>query len=375
MTTPQFDYGTTAPADLPENVVHPSALGEVLQDTSSESYQAEAAARFPGALDGTLAGGPLASGPLGIVTRMATQLQANVANADPATIRKPRDLQSLVPGFFSLDLGSGIFGGLLQALQGVGSGVLGGVLGSIADFFSGQWGKVDHHEAVLDSFGPGDLRDLADGQAALIGQIESLEENPGTCTLTMSHNATVGGYANQWLPMPFDTDVAASKNAEHEAPAVWEPTYRHKIRLLAPGAWNVRAFLTFHVVTTGRQYFEIELVVMREFARKLGAIINTGAEEYSVARFSNESNSLDWKSWTPAMNVQIPDFDPGAVPVDEAKVSTGFYAFVRVRFRDATAWNVIGGIRRSAFSVDRKSIDVGNYAPPADGVGTIELEP
>ncbi|MDJ0010084.1 hypothetical protein [Gordonia alkanivorans] len=101
MTTPNLPIST--PADqLPQGVVPPSALGSATQDHSKAKYRTQAASRFPSQVNDTMAGNPAnTSGPLGIINDLAAGLTANVANADPATIKKPSDLLPQATPFFS----------------------------------------------------------------------------------------------------------------------------------------------------------------------------------------------------------------------------------------------------------------------------------
>lgn len=102
MTTPNLPYNSTNPGDLPQGVVAPSQLGGAVQDHTKTKYRAQAASRFPGQVNDTMAGNPAnTSGPLGIIVNLAAGLQENVANADPATIKKPADLLPQANPFFS----------------------------------------------------------------------------------------------------------------------------------------------------------------------------------------------------------------------------------------------------------------------------------
>ncbi|QSL99777.1 minor tail protein [Gordonia phage ODay] len=101
MTTPNIPWGTN-PADLPQGVVAPSQLGGATQDHTKAKYRGQAASRFPNQVNDTMAGNPAnTSGPLGIIVNLASGLQENVANADPATIKKPADLLPQANPFFS----------------------------------------------------------------------------------------------------------------------------------------------------------------------------------------------------------------------------------------------------------------------------------
>lgn len=102
MTTPQYPWSTTNPADLPQGVVAPSQLGGATQNHTKAKYRSQAASRFPSQVNDTMAGNPAnTSGPLGIINNLAAGLQENVANADPATITKPADLLPQANPFFS----------------------------------------------------------------------------------------------------------------------------------------------------------------------------------------------------------------------------------------------------------------------------------
>ncbi|WNM74430.1 hypothetical protein SEA_BEARBQ_28 [Gordonia phage BearBQ] len=101
MTTPNLPLNTP-PEDLPQGVVAPSQLGGATQDHTKAKYRSQAASRFPNQVNDTMAGNPAnTSGPLGIINNLAAGLTANVANADPATIKKPADLLPQANPFFS----------------------------------------------------------------------------------------------------------------------------------------------------------------------------------------------------------------------------------------------------------------------------------
>ncbi|WAB10597.1 minor tail protein [Gordonia phage Ecliptus] len=101
MTTPNLPINTP-PEDLPQGVVAPSQLGGATQDHTKAKYRSQAASRFPNQVNDTMAGNPAnTSGPLGIINNLAAGLTANVANADPATIKKPADLLPQANPFFS----------------------------------------------------------------------------------------------------------------------------------------------------------------------------------------------------------------------------------------------------------------------------------
>jgi hypothetical protein len=101
MTTPNLPYNTP-PEDLPQGVVAPSQLGGATQDHTKAKYRNQAASRFPGQVNSTMAGNPAnTSGPLGMIVNLAAGLTEEVANADPATIKKPSDIIPKTNPFFS----------------------------------------------------------------------------------------------------------------------------------------------------------------------------------------------------------------------------------------------------------------------------------
>ncbi|WP_448222473.1 DUF7257 domain-containing protein [Gordonia iterans] len=136
MTTPNLDFATTTQADLAENIILPGNLGTALQDHSKSKYLTQVGSRYPSAIDGTMAGSPVGAGVVGIVNNMAAQLASQVANADPADIRKASDLQPLIPGFFDIDLGEGILGGVMKLIQEIIDFIWNGFanLGEVLDF-------------------------------------------------------------------------------------------------------------------------------------------------------------------------------------------------------------------------------------------------
>lgn len=218
MTTPNLDFATTTQADLAENIVMPGDLGAALQDHSEERYAAQTGSRYPGAIDGTLAGSPIGTGVLGIVNKMAAKLTSQVANSDPADIRKASDLQSLVPGFFDLPL-QDLFTPLLNALNGVGGGVLGGALSGIADLFSGRWAQVDSIDGAVT-----DLQDKTQELEGIIGHASAyMALSPGTTTSPAR--------------MPFTTQSGPLVGVENLGDGRW--------RLLSKGSWDISAQVEF----------------------------------------------------------------------------------------------------------------------------------
>lgn len=222
MTLPFMNWDDVGPDDVVETVVMPDQLGTALQDQSEAKYKEQSADRFPGYIDGTLAGGPLAAGPLGMVNGMFGKFVSRVANADPATISKPKDLQPLVPGFFSLPL-QDLFAPLLNALMGVGGGVLGGALSGIADFFSGRWEDVD---TVVD--GQLDLNDRVDLLSPL--------QDYGSCYASGSGNLINTG------KVPFNKAIGPMTNCHLASSG---------IVLEDKGLWDVRARLAFSFTIGG----------------------------------------------------------------------------------------------------------------------------
>ena len=99
MTLP---IGSVDPNNLPQGVIKHDELGSALQDQSAAKFKSEAASRFPSMVNGTSAGNPAnVGGPLGYVVNLSSNFTSNVANADPATIKKPDDLLPLANPFFN----------------------------------------------------------------------------------------------------------------------------------------------------------------------------------------------------------------------------------------------------------------------------------
>lgn len=101
MTTPHLPWSSTDPADLPQGTAYPgSAFGTLLQDPSVGKFANLGGGRFPGVFFSQPAGSPLnPSMPLGFITDLFAKFTSFVAQADPATITKPQDLQGLITDF------------------------------------------------------------------------------------------------------------------------------------------------------------------------------------------------------------------------------------------------------------------------------------
>lgn len=101
MTTPHLPWSSTDPADLPQGAAYPgSAFGTLLQDPSVGKFANLGGGRFPGVFFSQPAGSPLnPSMPLGFITDLFAKFTSFVAQADPATITKPPDLEALIVDF------------------------------------------------------------------------------------------------------------------------------------------------------------------------------------------------------------------------------------------------------------------------------------
>ena len=150
MTLP---IGSVDPNNLPQGVIKHDELGSALQDQSAAKFKSEAASRFPSMVNGTSAGNPAnVGGPLGYVVNLSSNFTSNVANADPATIKKPDDLLPLANPFFNgLPLMNlleriPIIGSIIKLLTGVataGESELGNLWDSLVS--AGWSGLLDMH--------------------------------------------------------------------------------------------------------------------------------------------------------------------------------------------------------------------------------------
>lgn len=101
MTLPNMPWDSTDPEDLPQGAAYPgSSLGNLLQNPSVSKFANLGGGRFPGVFFAQPAGSPLnPSMPLGFITDLFAKFASYVAQADPATITKPEDLQGLITDF------------------------------------------------------------------------------------------------------------------------------------------------------------------------------------------------------------------------------------------------------------------------------------
>ena len=101
MTLPNMPWDSTDPEDLPQGAAYPgSSLGNLLQNPSVSKFANLGGGRFPGVFFAQPAGSPLnPSMPLGFITDLFAKFASYVAQADPATINKPEDLQGLITDF------------------------------------------------------------------------------------------------------------------------------------------------------------------------------------------------------------------------------------------------------------------------------------
>ena len=101
MTLPHMPFDSTDPEDLPQGTAYPgSNFGGVLQDLSVGKFANLGGAKFPDVFFSQPAGSPLnPSMPLGFITDLFAKFTSYVAQADPATITKPPDLEALIVDF------------------------------------------------------------------------------------------------------------------------------------------------------------------------------------------------------------------------------------------------------------------------------------
>lgn len=140
MTLPNMPWDSTDPEDLPQGAAYPgSSLGNLLQNPSVSKFANLGGGRFPGVFFSQPAGSPLnPSMPLGFITDLFAKFASYVAQADPATINKPEDLQGLITDFVTgLPLSSlGSASNPLEQIQTDLSGVFTD-LDNIFDYYSG----------------------------------------------------------------------------------------------------------------------------------------------------------------------------------------------------------------------------------------------
>lgn len=152
MTTPQYPWSTTNPADLPQGVVAPSQLGGATQDHTKAKYRSQAASRFPSQVNDTMAGNPAnVSGPLGVIVNMAAGLTEEVANADPATIQQPSDIVPKTNGFFNgLPVSRLLWDTIEGIINGIHNGWFGG--GGVGDPQQVQYTIEAIADAVINGY-------------------------------------------------------------------------------------------------------------------------------------------------------------------------------------------------------------------------------
>lgn len=145
MTLPNMPFDDTDPNDLPQGTAYPgSAWGTLLQNPSVSKFANLGGGRFPGVFFSQPAGSPLnPSMPLGFITDLFAKFSSYVAQADPATIKKPEDLHDLITDFVTgLPLSAlGDATNPLEQIQADISDVLAN-LGDIWDYYEGLTGGV-----------------------------------------------------------------------------------------------------------------------------------------------------------------------------------------------------------------------------------------
>ncbi|NMM84324.1 hypothetical protein B2J88_08115 [Rhodococcus sp. SRB_17] len=288
-------------------------------------------------------------------------------------------------GKFLADVAKGIADGLI-AVGGVIFDVVTDIVSGIVNFFKNLGAAVLGkgpsflNPSHPDEFTPGPLADISDGQRALIGKVEALDDNAGFCNLTMSKNWNINGNVNKWIPCQFDTYVTENKNAEKHGVAgtSWAGLgYANApgIMLQAPGVWHINAQVTAQSVDTAFQYFEVNVEIFRmiRLRQNLGDPWTvTQVSVYSQTRFPGSSNA-GYYSVPPVFKpVLIPEFvvesrfPTGEVQSEDA----GYKVVVSASYRTSTAWRMIGGTLWSSLSATRMSVDTTNYNPPSVGTST-----
>ncbi|MGF7125002.1 hypothetical protein [Rhodococcus sp. BE178] len=288
-------------------------------------------------------------------------------------------------GKFLADVAKGIGDGLI-AVGGVIFDVITDIVGGVVNFFKNLGAAVLGkgpsflNPSHPDKFSEGPLADISDGQRALIGKVEALDDNAGFCNLTMSKNWNISGNVNKWIPCQFDTYVTANKNAEKHGVegTSWSGLgYANApgIMLLAPGVWHINAQVTAQSVDTAFQYFEVNVEIFRMVRYRdtpTGPWTVTQTGLYSQTRFPGSSNAGYYSAPPVFKPVLIPEFVVAErFPTGEEKIGdAGYKVVVSASYRTSPSWKMIGGTLWSSLSATRMSVDTTNYSPPTVGTGT-----
>lgn len=113
----------TTPAgvpNLPAGALTVETLADTLQNQTAAGHRARAAARMPGGLLGSSTGGSAMSDvtPIGVITKIFSEVMSRIATADPADITGPADIPDLLTDFIESLPVIGQFIDFLQAMSG-----------------------------------------------------------------------------------------------------------------------------------------------------------------------------------------------------------------------------------------------------------------
>lgn len=230
MTLP---IGSVDPNNLPQGVIKHDELGSALQDQSAAKFKSEAASRFPSMVNGTSAGNPAnVGGPLGYVVNLSSKFTSKVANADPATIKKPDDLLPLANPFFNgLPLMNlleriPIIGSIIKLLTGVataGESELGNLWDSLVS--AGWSGLLDMHTHLAEvDAAIANLEEVGAASSttpAYVADIQDMATIPRsqltTFAISGSVNSTlIGGHTHSISSGATSTDITRIGSHTHE---------------------------------------------------------------------------------------------------------------------------------------------------------------
>ncbi|MDP7706794.1 hypothetical protein [Mycobacterium sp. TY815] len=109
--------------NLPVGGMTIDTLAAKVQDTAAETMRNLASQRFPSIFDGSTGGSVLSDlSPFGIITRIWSEVNSAIANADPADINGPEDIPPLLLDFIESLPVVGELVGLMEAILGTYTG-------------------------------------------------------------------------------------------------------------------------------------------------------------------------------------------------------------------------------------------------------------
>lgn len=232
------------------------------------------------------------------------------------------------------------------------------------------------------------VADLRDGQNALRGRLDLLDQVSGYGAAVMGYNWQIP--YNRWCVLPFDTQLGPAKGVSISKPAA-ETGF---LTLKKGGLWRVDAQITIQGMAVGVYWANIGGIllpitvyspifpkVMLEVVDARGALIS--AQQFDmVSDLATMQETWITTTNAPRSGAFSKTFVLPDMPAEDAEEAPGHWAHVRLAIRytpiytgllNDTSCKVLGGTMRSALTATRWSRDSThiNYADEVPDGGNL----